>query len=81
MIELTPRGDTMNNANTGKRVDTPVRDGAPRLALETERIAGRWTVISKPGAVIEVREYDLPDQVRDSVSRNLGIGTGAPNTL
>lgn len=69
----------MSNRSTVTNAETPGVQGLTlHTSSETERSTGRRTVVSKPGAVVEVSEYDLPDHIREAVARNLGIGTGEP---
>ncbi len=54
-------------------------DQTPPLPTDTEREAGGWTIISPPESSVVVRQRPLPEHIQEAISRNLGIGTGAPN--
>lgn len=65
---------SQKNATTA----APPSAGQP-ASPETEQETQGWTIISKPGAVVEISTRPLPDYIREAISRNLGIGTGIPN--
>ncbi len=69
---------TMMSQENGATVAGSPADQTTPSSSGAEQNAAGWTIISKPGAVVEISTRPLPDRIREAISRNLGIGTGVP---
>ncbi len=52
----------------------------PSPALPSGTSPLTWTVVSAPGAALEVRTAPMPPSIREAIARALELGTKATNT-
>lgn len=68
---------TNSPKNATSVAETSAEQTSPQSTV-TERDSSGWTIVSKPGAVVEISTRPLPDHIREAVARHLGVGTGEP---